>query len=42
MGRRIESTSLRYHVTRRYRYRVIYRIVSDTVQVMDILHPKQE
>ena len=42
MGRRIEGTGLRYHVTRRYRYRVIYRIDRDTVHVMDVLHPKRK
>ena len=26
MGRRIDGTTLRYHVTARYRYRVIYRV----------------
>ena len=41
MGRRIDGTTLRYHVTRRYRYRVIYRIAGDMVQVMDVLHPRQ-
>lgn len=41
MGRRIDGTGLRYHVTRRYRYRVIYRIVGDSVQMMDVLHPRQ-
>lgn len=41
MGRRIDGTALRYHVTRRYRYRVVYRIAEDIVQVVDVLHPKQ-
>jgi plasmid stabilization system protein ParE len=42
MGRRIGGTALRYHVTRRYRYRVIYRVEHDAIYVMDVLHPRQE
>ena len=41
MGRRIEDMDLRYHVTRRYRYRVIYGVVGDAVQVVDVLHPRR-
>lgn len=41
MGRRIEGTSLRVHVTRRYLYRVIYRHVADVVEIRDVLHPRQ-
>ena len=41
MGRKIESTGLRYHITRKYRYRVACRITAEGVEIADILHPKQ-
>ena len=42
MGSRIDGTSLRCHVTRRYRFRVVYRVVGDTVQVVDVMHPRRD
>lgn len=42
MGPPIPGTGLRRHVTRRYPYRVIYRITKDRVEVRDILHPRQD
>lgn len=41
MGTQIEGTGLRRHVTRRYRYRVIYRVVGDRVEVRDVMHPRR-
>jgi plasmid stabilization system protein ParE len=41
MGRSIDGTSLRYHVTRKYRYRIIYRITAKAVEIRDILHRRQ-
>jgi plasmid stabilization system protein ParE len=41
MGRRIDGTSLRCHVTRRYRFRIVYRIVGGAVQVVDVMHPRR-
>ena len=41
MGRRIEGTRLRYHVTRKYRYRVVYRIEAESLDVVDVMHPRQ-
>jgi hypothetical protein len=41
LGRAIPGTSLRYHVTRRYHYRIICRSALDTVEILDILHPRQ-
>lgn len=41
MGRTIEGTRLRYLLSRRYRYRIIYRIEGETVEIRDILHPRQ-
>jgi len=34
MGRRIDGTNLRYHVTARYRYRVIYRVRGDRAEIV--------
>jgi plasmid stabilization system protein ParE len=42
MGRQIEGTGLRYHISRKYRYRIIYRITAGQVEVLDILHPRQK
>jgi plasmid stabilization system protein ParE len=41
IGRTIEATRLRYLLSRRYRYRIIYRINGETVEIRDILHPRQ-
>ena len=40
MGRRLPDIGLRYHVSRKFRYRVIYRYTENTVQILDILHPR--
>ncbi|GHC48914.1 type II toxin-antitoxin system RelE/ParE family toxin [Neogemmobacter tilapiae] len=40
LGRKIPGTSLRYAVTRKYRYRVVYRMDNLQLSVVDILHPK--
>ncbi|NCQ25179.1 MAG: type II toxin-antitoxin system RelE/ParE family toxin [Roseovarius sp.] len=42
MGRRIDGTGLRYHVTGRYRYRVIYRMRGRWVEIVEVLHPRRE
>lgn len=42
MGRAIVSTGLRFHVSRRYQYRIIYRISDEFVEIRDILHPRQQ
>ena len=41
MGRRIDGTSLRYHVTARYRYRLIYRVRGEQVEIVEVLHPRR-
>ena len=41
MGTRIQGTKLRYHITRKYRYRVIYRIVRQGIVIRDVLHPSR-
>lgn len=42
MGAPVAGTRLRRVVTRRYRYRVIYRIVGDVVEVRDVMHPRRD
>jgi plasmid stabilization system protein ParE len=41
MGPAIPGTELRRHVTRRYRYRVIYRVAGDVIEVRDVMHPRR-
>ena len=41
MGRAIPDTGLRYHISRKYRYRVVYRIEGDIVEIRDVLHPRR-
>jgi plasmid stabilization system protein ParE len=41
MGRRIDGTGLRYHVTGRYRYRVIYRVRGKRVEIVEVLHARR-
>ncbi len=40
-GRRIAGTASRVHITRRYRYRIIYHVTQDGIEVRDILHPSR-
>jgi plasmid stabilization system protein ParE len=41
MGRSINGTNLRYHVTARYRYRLIYRVRGERVEIVEVLHPRR-
>jgi addiction module RelE/StbE family toxin len=41
MGPAIPETGLRRHVTRRYKYRIIYRVRGDVVEVRDVMHPRR-
>jgi hypothetical protein len=41
-GRAIPGTGLRRHVRRRYRYRLIYRVVGKLVEVRDVMHPPRD
>jgi len=41
IGRSVPRTSLRLHVTRKYRYRVAYRATPGLVEVIDFLHPSR-
>ena len=41
IGTLIEGTGLRRQVTRRYRYRVIYRVAGGEVQIRDVMHPSR-
>ena len=40
LGKNIAKTNLRYVVTRKYRYRIVYGLRGQTLIVMDVLHPK--
>ena len=41
MSPAIRGSKMRYHVTRRYRYRIIYRVISRTIEIRDVLHPSR-
>jgi plasmid stabilization system protein ParE len=41
LGHPIQGTRSRAHVTRRYRYRIIYRHIGNEVLILDVLHPRQ-
>ncbi len=40
-GRRVEGRPYRAFVTRRSRFRVVYRVQQDEVVILDILHPRR-
>jgi plasmid stabilization system protein ParE len=42
MGSAITELDLRYHLTRRYRYRIVYRVTETTTEIRDVLHPRQQ
>lgn len=42
MGRKMPGTKLRYHVTRKYLYRVVYRAEEGEVRVAEVLHPSAD
>jgi len=42
LGREVEGLALRYHVTRRFRYRVIYSLKGDVLESRDVMHPSRE
>ena len=41
MGRLEPRSGLRFHITRKYRFRVVYRVREGRVEVVDVLHPKR-
>ena len=41
MGRLDRPSGLQFHVTRKYRYRIICRAVNETVEILDVLHPSR-
>jgi plasmid stabilization system protein ParE len=41
IGRRVPGTALRIQVSRQYRYRLVYRISVDAIELRDVLHPRQ-
>lgn len=40
MGRAIPGTRLRFHITRKYRYHLVYRVANNAIEIIDVLHPK--
>lgn len=42
IGVTVPETFLRCHVTRRYRYRIIYRVEGERVEIRDVMHPSQD
>lgn len=42
LGRLIDDTSLRYIVTRKYRYRIVYRLEQSELRIVQVLHPRKE
>lgn len=40
-GFAVDGTRLRCAVTLRYRYRILYRVGPDRIEVRDILHPRR-
>lgn len=41
MGTLLPELNLRYHVTRRYQYRIIYRVTAAAIEIRDVMHPRQ-
>ncbi len=41
IGVAVPSTRLRSHVTRHYRYRIIYRVSARGIEIRDVLHPSR-
>lgn len=41
LGRQIEGTRLRVHVTRRFRFRLVYRATPEAIELREVLHPRQ-
>ena len=39
LGRMDQLSGLRIHITQRYRYRIIYQVTSDCIEIRDVLHP---
>ena len=42
LGRAVEGLTLRCHVTKRFRYRIIYLATPERVEIREILHPNQD
>lgn len=41
IGVAVPGTQLRSHITRRYRYRIVYRATAERVEIRDVLHPSR-
>lgn len=42
LGRLIDDTNLRYIVTSKYRYRIVYRLEQSELRIVQVLHPRKE
>ncbi len=42
IGTKLRPENTRYVVTRRYRYRIVFRVAEETVQVLKIYHRAQD
>ena len=41
IGRMDQPSGLRVHITQRYRYRILYQVTPDGIEIRDILHPSR-
>lgn len=42
MGTEIAGTNTRYHRTRKYKYRIVYRLKGERIEILQIFHPAQK
>jgi plasmid stabilization system protein ParE len=42
MGTALPTVDLRYHIKRRYRYRIVYRVTPTAIEIREVLHPRQQ
>ncbi|MEM6932222.1 MAG: type II toxin-antitoxin system RelE/ParE family toxin [Pseudomonadota bacterium] len=42
LGPPLPGTGLRFHITRRFKYRIVYRVTPDAIEIRDVVHPKRE
>lgn len=41
LGRAIENLPLRFHITKKFRYRIVYMTKGDRLEIRDVLHPSR-
>ena len=42
IGTEISQREIRFQITRKYKYRLVYRVTDNAIQIMQIYHPRQE